>query len=59
MKVLWQWVTLFLQPLLLFNYLKINNFCKKPRFASIQAQAAYLLACRTFSNSNAQGYPQE
>lgn len=47
------------QALLLYNLLikKIN--IKKPRFAPIWSQAAYSLAYGTFSNPNAQGYPQE
>ena len=59
MKVLWQSAALFITPLLLFILLKFIENIEKPRFASIQAQAACSLVYRRFSNSNTQGYPQE
>ncbi|TCC15011.1 hypothetical protein E0L21_01860 [Kosakonia quasisacchari] len=59
MKVLWQRVTLFLQALLLYNLLIIRCNFKKTCLTPIQAQPASFLACRMFSNSNTQGYPQE
>jgi len=59
LTLLWQSVTLFLHPLLLFKHLIKKENIKKTGFAPIHAQAAPPLACRTFSNSNTQGYPQE
>ncbi|AHM80550.1 hypothetical protein KPNJ1_03783 [Klebsiella pneumoniae 30660/NJST258_1] len=52
-------MTLFLHPLILSNKLIFKIFKEKTPFAPIQPQAAYALACRRFSNSNTQGYPQE
>ena len=59
MKLLWQQMTLFLHPLILYNTLIFKYFNEKTPFAPIQPQAAYALAYRRFSNSNTQGYPQE
>ncbi|QCR36700.1 hypothetical protein C1N62_11640 [Nissabacter sp. SGAir0207] len=41
------------------NLLKEKAFYKKGRLTAIWPQAAPRLACREFSQSNAQGYPQE
>jgi len=40
MNLLWQQVTLSLQPLLLFNQLIFNDIKQKMGFAPIQPQAA-------------------
>ena len=46
MKVLWQRMSPSREALLLFNLLIKKENIKKPRFASIQRQAAYSLAHR-------------
>ncbi|RAU35472.1 hypothetical protein DBY73_012305 [Enterobacter sp. RIT418] len=59
MKVLCPLKRLSSGQLLLFNKLKFKRYLTKPRFAPICVKAAYSLASRVFSNSNAHGYPQE
>ncbi|NPE57546.1 hypothetical protein HLB25_01445 [Dickeya dadantii] len=45
--------------LLLINYLILNDFIKKQRLASNQAQPAPALGWRVFSNPNTHSYPQK
>lgn len=59
MKVLLQHTAAEAQPLLLSNLLFNKEYFFEPSFAPIWPQAASSLAYIVFSNSNAQGYPQE
>ncbi|EPF18526.1 hypothetical protein HMPREF0201_01130 [Cedecea davisae DSM 4568] len=52
-------MTLLLQQLILFNVLNLNKYFTKTGLTPIWSQAAPALAFVKFSNSNAQGYPQE